>query len=72
MQDFTAIVPQAQEETAQIVELHAAARFGRGDPRDPAADIAWGRARAPLWRHLLWDQWLRRLGFSSAQHKTKD
>ncbi len=72
MHDFATIVPQAREQMGRIVELHAIARFGRGDPRDPAADRAWRRARALLWRHLLWDQWLRRLGFLSPQCKTGD
>lgn len=62
MRDFAAMVPEAREQIARIVELRAVARFGRGDPRDPAADVAWAGVRSLLWRQLLWDQWPKRLG----------
>jgi hypothetical protein len=72
MRDLVALVPEAQEQIARIVELHAVARFGRGDPHDPEADAAWDRARTLLWRHLLWDQWLRRLGLAPGQRASED
>jgi hypothetical protein len=72
MSDLSTIVPDAREHIARIVELHAVAQFGRGDPRDPEANAAWDRARASLWRHLLWDQWLRRLGLAPQQPTTDD
>jgi hypothetical protein len=72
MRDLVALVPEAQEQIARIVELHAVARFGRGDPRDPEADAAWDRVRTLLWRHLLWDQWLRRLGLAPKQRTSED
>jgi len=72
MRDLSTIVPDAREHIARIVELHAVAQFGRGDPKDPEANAAWDRARASLWRHLLWDQWLQRLGLASRQPTTDD
>jgi len=72
MRDLSTIVPDAREHIARIVELHAIAQFGRGDPRDPEAIAAWDHARASFWRHLLWDQWLRRLGLASQQPTPDD
>jgi hypothetical protein len=57
-------VPKAKEPIDRIVGLFVEAQFGQGDSRDPAADISWHRARGPLWRHILWEQWLGRLGLT--------
>lgn len=64
LQDLTAIVPKAEEPLTRIVALYDRVRFGRGDSRDLAANLSWRRARPLLWRHLLWEQWLDRLGLS--------
>ena len=63
-QDLSTMVPKAKEPIDRIVGLFVEAQFGRGDSRDPAADISWHRARGPLWRHILWEQWLDRLGLT--------
>jgi len=66
-QDLSAMVPKAEEPITRIVGIYVEAQFGQGDLRDPAADISWGQARALLWRHLLWEQWLVRLGLSPVE-----
>ena len=54
---ISAIVPEAQESVARIVELYVRVRFAQGDRADPEAQAAWGQVRAVLWR-----SWLRRVG----------
>jgi transglutaminase-like putative cysteine protease len=51
-----AVVPEAQESIARIVELYVRVRFAQGDRADPEAQAAWRRARPVLWR-----SWLRRV-----------
>lgn len=64
--DISDVVPDAEEPVTQIVALYLRARFGQGDARDPAATISWDQASPKLWRHLLWRQWLIRLGLVRA------
>jgi hypothetical protein len=62
--DLSTMVPRAEVPIARIVGIYVEAQFGQGDLRDPASEISWGQARGLLWRHLLWEQWLARLGLS--------
>ncbi len=70
-QDLGAMVPKAKEPIDRIVGLFVEAQFGRGDSRAPTADISWHRARGPIWRHLLWERWLGRLGLNLEQPGAK-
>jgi transglutaminase-like putative cysteine protease len=63
--DLSAIVPKARDPIRRLVGIYVEAQFGQGDSRDPTASISWRQARALLWRHLLWEQWIDRLGFAS-------
>ena len=63
--DLSAFVPKAREPIGRIVGLFVEAQFGQGDAASPAARSAWSEARPILWRHLLLETWLRRLGLSS-------
>ena len=64
VRDVSAIVPEAREPMARIVDLYVRARFARGDPAAPEVKAAWERVRPVLWRG-----WLRRIISLPRRHR---